>query len=68
MQVDISRQVSKWKAIDRWENEGGKTCLQSSITPDEVPGGSDTYMVYNAGTTNSVRELDLPRVRPKSQG
>lgn len=24
MQVDISREFLRWKALDRWENEGGR--------------------------------------------
>lgn len=23
MQIDISKELLKWKALDRWENEGG---------------------------------------------
>ena len=45
MKDEIQRQILKKKALDRWENEGGRACAESTPTiegkPAKKPGTKD---------------------------
>ena len=60
MQVDISRQIFRWKALDRWENEGGSVPLDG-IEPDyNDPSGireSGVELFRNRADTSTSRDL-----------
>jgi len=51
MQVDISRQILKWKALDRWENEGG------TISDERIE-------LVNIGSSDSVFAESNSRTHP----
>jgi hypothetical protein len=51
MQVDTSRESLKWKALDRWENEGGRAPAEGKeLFPD--------------GSSDNAREPSLVAHRP----
>ena len=52
MQVDISTQISRRKALDRWENEGGRV-------------SADGMELFSSNSSCSVRAEAGPRADPE---
>jgi hypothetical protein len=51
MQVDISREILRWKALDRWENEGGRA-------------PSDRMELITNGSSGNVRAESIAHAHP----
>lgn len=59
----ISRQIHKMKALNRWENEGGRifadqTGIINRGSPDERAGKDSAAQIFESPTADSFKERE----------
>ena len=61
MSVHIPSQIFKWKALDRWENEGGRifadqTGIIKSSSSDKRAGKDNAAQIFESPMADSFKE------------